>query len=180
MPHTVLANSRFNIWVDEEDPRLADTAVSTTIRSTNGTPVIVERALWWPGAFSQWYEAHNSPGATTTGTRWALAEGEVGGARNVETYILLANTSASAGDVLVTLLFEDGTSAERTFTVAPRSRFNVDVRTEFAMALDRRFGALVESQGANAAQLVVERAMYNDANGVIWAAGTNNLGTRLR
>ena len=179
VPHTVLANSRFNIWVDEEDPRLANTAVSTTIRSTNGTPVIVERALWWPGAFSQWYEAHNSPGATTTGTRWALAEGEVGGARNVETYILLANTSAFAGDVLVTLLFEEGTSVERTFTVAPRSRFNVDVRTEFAAALDRRFGALVESQGASTAQLVVERAMYWNASGQDWAAGTNALATRL-
>ena len=28
--------------------------------------------------YGGWYEAHNSPGATTTGTRWALAEGEVG------------------------------------------------------------------------------------------------------
>ena len=47
--HTVGATSRFNIWVDLEDARLADTAVSTTIRSTNGVPVIVERAMWWPG-----------------------------------------------------------------------------------------------------------------------------------
>ena len=133
-PQTVAKNSRFNIWVDREDPRLVNTAVSTTIRSTNGVPVIVERALWWPGSYGQWYEAHNSPGATSTGTRWALAEGEVGGTRGVETYILLANTSSAPGKVKVTLLFEDGTSAMKEFDVAARSRFNVDARWEFPAA----------------------------------------------
>jgi hypothetical protein len=40
--------------------------------------IIVERAMWWPGPTSAtWHEAHNSPGTTQTGTRWALAEGEV-------------------------------------------------------------------------------------------------------
>ena len=106
-PYTVAANSRFNIWVDYEDARLADTAVSTTIRSTNGVPVIVERAMWWPGT-AAWHEAHNSAGATTTGTRWAVADGQVDTARNLETYILIANTSATPADVKVTLLFEDG------------------------------------------------------------------------
>ena len=79
--YTVAGNSRFNIWVDQEDPALADAAVSTRITSTNGVPIIVERAMWWPGPTSDtWHEAHNSPGETTTGTRWAMAEGEVGGA----------------------------------------------------------------------------------------------------
>ncbi len=179
-PQTVARNSRFNIWVDREDPRLVNTAVSTTIRSTNGVPVIVERALWWPGSFGQWYEAHNSPGATSTGTRWALAEGEVGGTRGVETYLLLANTSAAPGKVRVTLLFEDGTSAVREFDVAARSRFNVDARIEFPAALNKRFGAIVESLGATPAQIVVERAMYWDALGQHWAAGTNALATKLQ
>ena len=83
--------------MDLEDAKLADTAVSTTIRSTNGVPIIVERAMWWPG--DSWHEAHNSPGATATGTRWALAEGEVDASRNLETYILVANTSATPADV---------------------------------------------------------------------------------
>ncbi len=177
---TVAANSRFNIWVDFEHARLADTAVSTTIRSTNGVPVIVERALWWPFGFGQWYEAHNSPGATSTGTRWALAEGEVGGTRGVETYILLANTSLDHREgCKVTLLFEDGTSAVKEFDVAARSRFNVDARTEFPAAIDKRFGAIVESVGATPAQIVVERSMYWDALGQPWAAGTNALATKL-
>ena len=177
--YTVAANSRFNIWVDYEDARLANTGVSTTIRSTNGVPIIVERAMWWPGG--NWYEAHNSPGATTTGTKWALADGEVNAAGNLETYILVANTSATSADVKVTLLFADGTSAERTFGgIAAQSRFNVPVGGFFPQAAGKLFGAIVESLGTTPAQIVVERATYWNAGGQFWAAGTNALATKLQ
>ena len=176
--YTIAARSRFTVSVDGEDARLADTAVSTIVRSLNGVPIIVERAMWWPDG--GWYEGHNSPGATTTGTAWALAEGEVGGAQSVDTFILLANTSTSIGTVKVTLLFDDGASVHKTFALAATSRFNVDIRQEFPTALDRRFGALIESQGPTPVQLVVERSMYWHALGQLWAAGTNALATRLR
>jgi hypothetical protein len=179
--YEVPANSRFNIWVDFEDPQLANTAVSTTIRSTNDVPIIVERAMWWPGG--NWYEAHNSAGATATGTVWALAEGKSDTARGLETYILVANTSTTAATVRVTLLFEDGTTAERTFgpsDIPAQSRFNVPVGGFFAQAAGKRFGAIVESLGETPAQIVVERAMYWDAAGQQWAAGTNALATKLQ
>ncbi len=174
------ANSRFNIWVDLEDARLRNTAVSTVVRSLNGVPILVERAMWWPGpTAATWMEAHNSPGATATGTRWGLADGELGKVgEGPDTYILVANTSAAAGNVRVTLFFDDGTpAAVRTFTVAGNSRFNVDVRTYFPEATFKRFGALVESLDGR--QIVVERAMYSNAGGVFWAAGSNALATRL-
>ncbi|BCS31652.1 hypothetical protein TBR22_A08550 [Luteitalea sp. TBR-22] len=69
-------------------------------------------------------------------------------------------------------------SAAQTFTVAGHSQFNVDVRAAFPDAADRRFGAIIESLGDTPAQ-VVERAMYWDAAGQRWAAGTNALATRL-
>jgi hypothetical protein len=168
--------------VDYEDARLADTAVSTTIRSIDGVPVIVERAMWWPGPTSAtWAEAHNAAGATTTGTKWALAEGEVDASRNLETCILVANTASVPADVKVTLIFEDGTTAEQMYPSIPRkSRFNVPVGGNFPEAAGRRFGAIVESVGAVPAQIVVERAMYWDAAGQRWAAGTNALATRLQ
>jgi alpha-tubulin suppressor-like RCC1 family protein len=176
--YRVGASSRFNIWVDHEDAALADTAVSTIVRSTNEVPLIVERAMWWPG--SAWHEAHNSPGATTTGPRWAVADGEVDAARNLDTYLLVANTAATPAEVRVTLLFEDGTEAVRTFAgLAPKSRFNVPVGYWFPEAAGRRFGAIVESLGPNPAPIVVERAMYWDAAGQRWAAGTNALATKL-
>jgi hypothetical protein len=178
--YTVAANSRFTIWVDQEDPLLTDTAVSTTVASTNGVGIIVERAMWWPGDSPTWHEAHNSPGATATGTLWALAEGELGGATSLETYILIANTSNVAGSARVTLLFEDGTTTVRDFALEPNSRVNVAVAAEFPEAAGRRFGALIDSLGSPAAQIVVERAMYSSAGGTQWSAGTDAYATRLR
>jgi hypothetical protein len=185
--YTVPANGRFTIYVDaEEIPAgsgqhpLTNAAVSTTIRSTNNVPVIVERAMWWPGpeiTSNFWYEAHNSPGSTTTGTKWALAEGEVGGPSGLETYVLIANTSASAGSARVTLHFEDGTTAQAVYALQANSRTNVQVAADFPAAVGRKFGVVVESLGATPAQIVVERAMYSSAGGVVWAAGTNALGT---
>ena len=80
-----------------------------------------------------------------------------------------------------TLLFEDGTTAETTFTTAgeqPHER--ADVGADFPDAAGKRFGAVVESLGGTPAQIVVERAMYSNADGVVWAAGTNALATKLQ
>jgi hypothetical protein len=65
------------------------------------------------------------------------------------------------------------------FSLPANSRTNVFVGAEFPVAANRRYGALIESQGGTPAQIVVERAMYATANGIIWAAGTNALATRL-
>ncbi len=182
---TVPPNSRRTVWVDFDTPDgavgrpLASTAVSTTVEVTNGVPIIVERAMWWPGPTpATWAEAHNSAGATQAGTLWALAEGEESSL--TDTYLLVANTSATAGTARVTLVFEDGTSIDRTFPLAATSRTNVAVGVEFPEAAGRRFGAIVESLGDTPAMVVVERAMYTSAAGLYWSAGTNALATRLR
>ena len=175
--YEIAPRSRRTIWVDRENPLLANTAVSTRVTSLNGVPIVVERTMWW--ADGDWFEAHNSPGATTTGTRWLLAEGEVGGGLNQSTYILLANTSTYVGSARVTLLFEDGTTAARTFTLTPTSRYNVNVGEYFAEAANRRFGALIESLGSQPAELVVERSIYSSPGGRTWEAGTNALGMNL-
>lgn len=137
--------------------------------------------MWWPGpTAATWEEAHNSPGATAAGTRWALAGGEVGGPRNIETYILLANTSAFDATIRVTILFEDGSRSAADFPVRASSRYNVPVSLFFTESAGRRFGAIVESQGDPPAQIVVETAMYWDADGRTWSAGGNALATRLQ
>lgn len=180
--YLVAANSRFNIWVDLAAPELANTAVSTTITSTNGVPLVVERAMWWPGpTAATWTEAHNSPGETTTGTKWALAEGEVGGSAATETYVLIANTSSFEGTAQVTMIFEPGTApVTRSFPLPARSRTNVNALVDFPESAGKRFGMIVESVGVSPAEIVVERAMYSNANGEVWAAGTNALATKLQ
>ena len=176
--YTVAGNSRSTVWVDL-DPELADTAVSTILDSDQ--PVIVERAMWWPGGPPTWQEAHNSPGARETGTKWVLAEGEAGAPYVLDTYILVANTSAFAGTARVTLIFEDGTAPlTGDFPLPASSRTNVKVGLDLgdASLSGKRFGAIIESLGTVPAQLVVERAMYWTTGGVFYGAGTNALGTR--
>jgi hypothetical protein len=176
--YEVAGNSRRTVYVDAE-PGLTSVSTSAIVRSMNpAVPIVVERAMWWPDG--NWIEAHDSAGATVTSSRWALAEGEVGGTRSTLTYVLIANTSATAGQVQVTVHYEDqGPSQSNTYTLAGQSRFNVDMATAFPQSEGRRFSVLVEGLGATPPQLVVERAMYSNAGSTVWAAGTNALATPL-
>jgi RTX calcium-binding nonapeptide repeat (4 copies) len=171
----VPANGRLTVNIATEDPILASAAVSTTV--TADQPVVAERAMYWPGTPATWAEAHNSFGATTLGTKWGLAEGRVGMAQAFQTYILLANPSGSTANVRITFLRADGTTVVKTFAVNPTSRFNVHVNSAAPELVNEAFGALIEV--TNAVGISVERAMYSDALGQIWAAGTNALATRL-
>jgi hypothetical protein len=175
------ASSRTTIFVAGEDPALASTSVSMEVTSTNGAPIVAERAMWWPGASpATWQEAHDSVGSQETGAVWALAEGQQGGEALHDTYVLVANTSAAAGSARVSVFFEDGTTESKTVALDARSRTTLHMGTQFPSTSGRRFSTLVESLGAVPAAIVVERAMYWDANGVVWAAGTAALGTRLQ
>jgi hypothetical protein len=97
--HVARAHSRLTIGVHDEALALARTPVSTTLRSTNGVAVLAERAMWWPSValVPQRQEGQNSAGAVRTGEKWGLADGEEGGAPDHQTYVLVANTSATPG-----------------------------------------------------------------------------------
>ena len=175
------ASSRTTIFVAGEDPVLASTSVSMEVTSTNGVAIVAERAMWWPGTqAATWQESHASAGSQETGEVWALAEGEQGGAALHDTYVLVANTSTAAGSARVSVFFEDGATESKTIALDARSRTTLHMGTQFPSTVGRRFATLVESLGAAPVPLVVERAMYWDANGVVWAAGTAALGARLR
>jgi hypothetical protein len=190
--YAVAAESRRTIYVDAEDfPGLGQALVNATlscaVTSTNAVPVVVERSMWFPGpavspAF--WSEAHNSPGTTSTATRWVLADGESGGTRDTQTFVLIANTSSTPGRVRLTLLGDQAAGSApapqamaTTVDVPPNSRTTVPLQT---VAANQRYGVLVESiDTAPLAQLVVERAMYWNSGDAIWAAGTNLLATPI-
>jgi hypothetical protein len=185
--YTVAPESRRTIYVDDESfgtqgLALASAALSCAITST--VPIVVERSMWFPGpAVSPtfWTEAHNSPGTTSTSTRWVLADGESGGSRGAQTFVLIANTSPTPGRVRLTALPDTSsvwsTPIVKVVDLPPNSRTTVSMHAEFGF-VDTRFGILVESiDTAPLAQLVVERAMYWNAGGEIWAAGTNLLAT---
>jgi len=192
--YTVAAESRRTIYVDGETfpglgQALANATLSCAITSTNAVPIVVERSMWFPGPAvtpTFWTEAHNSPGTTTTATRWVLADGESGGTRDTQTFVLIANTSSTPGRVRLTPLLDTPgpfdpyvSTTPITVDLPPNSRTTVPLQAETAFA-NRRYGVLVESiDTAPLAQLVVERAMYWNAGGAIWAAGTNLLATPI-
>jgi YD repeat-containing protein len=185
---TLPANSRDNVWTNYESfpdqvpgLPLSNTGFSTVVESLDPlAPVIVERSMWWPqGA---WTEGHDSAGSTSSGVTWVLADGEEGGVRNVSTWVLIANTSPYAGQARVTLLYEDGTTEDRTYPLAGNSRTTVSGGS-FSRSSGQRFAVLIESVpvgGGAPAQVVVERAMYSDAHGQWWAAGSNAAATKWR
>jgi hypothetical protein len=110
--------------------------------------------------------------------RWALAAGAVG--PGIETYILIANTSATAGTATLTTLPIGAGMAFLTTTVPIPANSRVSVPMSQFPVLTQlggtSFGTIVESDGPD---IVVERAMYSDVGGFVWAAGTAALGTPL-
>jgi len=169
---TLNSTSRATIHVDSV-PGLADTDVSASI--TSDQPIIVERSMYWPDPFSSWYEAHNSSGVTATGTKWALAEGQVGGALGFESYILLANPNAAAATVTLNFLRESASPVSLTRTVPANGRLTVSA-AEAPLSSGERFGVLIDSTQP----IAVERAMYWNGGGQFWGAGTNETGVRIR
>jgi hypothetical protein len=177
VPKLVPAHGRLTVNVETEaDARLQNAAFS--MRVTSDVPIVSERSMYWPGAVLPWGEAHNSAGITELGTAWALAEGRVGGAHNFHTFILLGNPQSTAAQVTVTYLRENGAvPIVKTYTVPPTQRFNIDVNTVVPELVNESFGARIEV--TNGVEIIVERSMYWDANGIFWSGGSNATGIRL-
>jgi hypothetical protein len=176
--HDIPPNSRVTYNVALEDTRLASAAMSTIVDSA--VAIVAERSMYWP---KDWTEAHNSPGATETGTLWGVAGGEEGGDFGAQTYVLIANTSTFAGTARVTVLQENGAPLVKEIPLPASSRTNVPIgaTTEFSAVIGTHFGVLVQSLGSTPAQIVVERSTYsNDSSGTVWAAGAAALATKLQ
>jgi hypothetical protein len=171
---TIPANSRVTINVETVDPALANADISTTIVSDIG--IVAERAMYWPDFSVGWREAHNSFGVTSAGLRWGVADGRVGGARNYQTFVLLANPNAFPAEVDVRFL--KGTfTANRSYVLAPLSRRNIFVNSEVQELGEGTFSVDVRVQ--NYQPIAVEKALYWNSGTEVFAGGTNVTATRL-
>jgi hypothetical protein len=77
----------------------------------------------------------------------------------------------------VTFLRTAGSPVEKTYTVAPTSRFNLWVNLQVPELANETFGTVIES--LNGVAIAVERSMYNSSGGVPFAAGSNANGIRI-
>jgi hypothetical protein len=174
----VRAESRETVWVDQEvldDGRsLADAALSVRVESD--VPILAERAMWWPGSYATWHEAHAGVGAGGGCARWVVAEGEW--SATTETYALVANTSTQDVVLRVTAFRESGAPLVAQLAAPAGARTNVNVPQLFPSLAGQRFGLRMEpAEGQPEVPLVVEWALYADAGVQRWAAGGAALGT---
>jgi len=147
-----------------------------SVRIDADVPMLAERAMWWPGGYATWHEAHAGAGTPVACPRWVVAEGEW--AAGVETYALVANTSAQDVTLTVTAFRENGVSLSSTLAAPAGARTNVNVPALFPALSGQRFGLAIEpADGQPDVPLVVEWALYADAGGQHWAAGATALGT---
>lgn len=200
--HLVRAHSRLTVWVNQEGAELVDQGFGMVVRASR--PVVAERATYIASSAGQFEAGETSVGVPTTAQDWYFAEGVSGPA--FDTYLLLANPSESAAEVIpvnaeydwapqtgfgmhlhvtngvevrVTLGFEDGgTPISADVTVAAGRRVTVDVGTLFPTAMNRRFSARVES--LNAAPILVEQSMYWSHGTGVWKTGVSLPATPLQ
>jgi hypothetical protein len=144
------------------------------VTSTNNVPIVVERAMYWPGTFFNYYEGHTSAGTTQTAQRWVIASGD--GDPATQTFVLLANTDNRPGQAELRIMSPSGFNASlrRVVNLPANSRTTVELT-----GMPPRYGVLVTSIGPSPVELVVEPAVYRNYGGLLWASGANEVATPL-
>jgi hypothetical protein len=152
---SVAARSRRTIGVgDPNDPAGAPDAgaFSTIVETTNGTNIVVERAMYW----DSFEGGHNAVGITAPSLTWRFAEGFTGTGFN--TFLLIGNPNAAQATVNVTYLFDDGSAPlVQPYTLAPNSRTTIEANA-FPELQEKAFSMVVD--GTNNVPVIAERAIY--------------------
>ena len=150
--------------------------MATTLTSTNGVPVVAERAMYWPGGFFDYYEGHSSAGSTSTALEWVVSGAENGGAEGAQTFVLIANTASSPGEATITVLPEsqlhrDGAGTRDRGAASEQPDHRARHLAHRAVRRPHR-----EHGWRAGAARRRERRLPHD-RGVTWSAGSNSLAT---
>jgi len=157
----VVPTSRFTIHVNQ---LVLNESVSTTVESTNGIGIVVERAMYWDTGGVEWAGGHCSAGVSSDATTWYLAEGSTNG---FEEYVLIQNPNNIPAEVTVTFMEIGGTTiAPISKTINAHSRESITVSNYVS---NGDVSTKVESK--NGVGVIAERAMYWNAGGVYRKGG---------
>jgi hypothetical protein len=154
--YTVGAASRRTLFVNNEDPALAETDVSAAIVSTNGVPIIAERAMYTNAGGRTFGAGHESAGIPAPAPQWFLAEGATGSF--FHEFILAANPTETDAPLEFRYLLSDGRVITRMHTVAANSRLTIGVHTEDPALASAAVSTIVTS--TTGVPVLVERAVW--------------------
>jgi hypothetical protein len=143
-------------------PGMSNAEFATRIESD--VPIVASRLMRWSA--NDRYGSHAESSISREELVWYLAEGATHSGFNL--FYLIQNVQAVAASVDVEYLLGDGSSFTRTYSVPPRSRFNIWVNHEPGLE-SAEVSAVFRS--TNHVPIIVERAMYRDAPGQYFSAG---------
>jgi hypothetical protein len=131
------------------------------VTSTNGVPVVVERAVYLSSATTP-YEAGSASTAGDVATRWYFGEGTA--TATFDTFLLFYNPSQVAATVQVRYLRRTGAPIDAAYTVAAQSRLSIWTDLIAGLA-NQDFGMVVTS--TNDVPIAAERAMWGGGQAFI-------------
>ena len=153
----VSPHSRYTLHADEI-PGLEDTQMSTRFVSTNGVPIVAERAMYF--SYYGLREGSASIGVNEPSDTYYLAEGYVvnGGPQGdrFDTYVLVQNPNNEAAQIVAEFM-GDGWQVDKNYTVGAHSRFTIIAGQVEGLA-EKSFSTKITS--VNGVKIVAERAMY--------------------
>lgn len=159
--YSLAGHRRLTVHVNGVDPALASTDVAIDVTSTNGVPVVVERAVYLSSPTTV-YEAGSGSTAGDVGTRWYFGEGTA--TATFDTFLLFYNPSQAAAAVHVRYLRRTGAPIDATYTVAAQSRLSIWTDLIAGLA-NQDFGMVVTS--TNDVPIAAERAMWGGGQAFI-------------
>jgi hypothetical protein len=132
-------------------------------------PGIAERAMYF-GLSPLWIGGHESMGVTLPSRNWFLAEGATG--TFFETFVLLANPSATAASATVRYLPDTGVPVQKEYDVPPGQRVTINIQAEDPALVN----AAVATQVTSDVPIIVERAQYWPDPAPSWYEAHNSFG----
>ncbi len=107
---------------------------------------------------------------TTPTQTWYLAEGYNGGSNNFSTEILIQNPGSISAKVNVSYLTQGAGVISRQYTIPATTRFTIVTRNDVPT------GTSFSTKISSNSNIVVERSVYWDSNGVSRIGGHNTMG----
>ncbi len=168
------AHSRATVGVKGVLGEGADEAhdFSAKVECTNGQQIIAERPMYFN--YNGWCTGgHDVVGATAPSNIFYFAEGTC--RPGFDPYLCIQNPGGTAAEVTITYMKGDGTTDTQSLSVAPNSRSTVAVKGKLGEANDEAHDFSTKVECTNGQQIIAERPMYFNYNGV-WTGGHDVVG----